>query len=262
MMKHLLRGIAVAAMTGLTFSTLAQDSTNLDQSEYPTVLEQPVDQCLLLGSSATFSVVATNVDTYQWYKNNTAIDGETNSTFTIASLTTDDAAYYTASVIKGSEAVPTRAALLNVYITTGSTLAPITTTVRKTVSKLSTTLMSTMSALDAGGGVVVYSAPVVSSGSNSCCGSYSGYVNYLKPASQGWGFYTDTNTTYHAASDQNRSDTKLSYMGYAGDSNCASNTVVVPDPTFSVKYRFSIYFPRNVQVPTNSYPITLTGFNP
>src|SRR4051812_37197915 len=72
MKKRLLRGIAVAAMTGIVLTAHAQDATT-DQSQYPTILEQPVDQCLPVGSPATFSVVATNVDSYQWYKNNTAI---------------------------------------------------------------------------------------------------------------------------------------------------------------------------------------------
>src|SRR5207237_521260 len=102
----------------------AQDSTNLDQSQYPVILEQPIDQCLLLGSTVTFSVLASNVDTYQWYKNNVAIDGETNSSITVANLGTDDAAYYGAAVIKGSDAVPTRMALLNVYIISAQTSTP------------------------------------------------------------------------------------------------------------------------------------------
>ena len=120
MMKPILHGIAVAAMTGLVLTAHAQDVN--DQSQYPTILEQPVDQCLPAGSAVTFSVVASNVDSYQWYKNNAVIDGATNSSLTIASLTINDVAYYTAAVIKGSEAVPTRQADLNVY--TVSTPAP------------------------------------------------------------------------------------------------------------------------------------------
>ena len=37
-------------------------------------------------------------------------------------------------------------------------------------------------------------------------------------------------------------------------------TVTVPDPTFSTKYQFKVYFPDHV--PTNSYALTLSGFKP
>lgn len=261
MMKHLLRGIAAAAVTCSVFAVRAQDP-NLDQSQYPTILEQPVDQCTAIGSSVTFSVVATNVDSYQWYKNNVAIDGETNSSLTISNLGSDDAAYYGAAVVKGDDSVPTRLALLNVYTTTGSTSTSTTTTSNKKTSKFASASLMTMSANDAGGSVVVFSPPVMSSGTNTCCGSYSGYVNYLKPPSQGWGFYVDTNATFHAATDYNRTDTKVTYFGYLGDANCGLSSITITNPTPSPKYRFTIYFPRGVQVPTNSYPITLDGFNP
>jgi hypothetical protein len=36
-------------------------------------------------------------------------------------------------------------------------------------------------------------------------------------------------------------------------------TVVNP---MSPAYRFAIYFPTNSMVPTNAYPITLSGFDP
>jgi hypothetical protein len=259
MTKILLRGIAIAAMTGFVLAARAQDA-----NQYPIILQQPADQCLPLGASATFSVLATNVDYYQWYKNNVAIDGETNSSITILNLTTDDAAYYGAAAIKGGEAVPTRLALLNVYIISGTTSTLTTTTTKKSSSRLaSTSSMMTMSALDGGGSsITVFSPPIMSNGSNACTGTYSGYVNYLKPVSQGWGFYTDTNTTFHAATDNNRIDTRVLFTGYMGDANCGQTTVTIPDPTLSPKYRFTIFFPRGSQVPTNSYPITLDGFNP
>ncbi len=117
-----LRGVALAAMTGIVLAAHAQDA---DQSQFPTILQQPVDQCLPVGSPATFSVVATNADSYQWYKNNTALDGQTNSSLTLASLTVDDVAYYSAAVLKGDNAVPTRMANLNVY-TVSATPATLT----------------------------------------------------------------------------------------------------------------------------------------
>ena len=141
MTKLLLRGIALAAMFGFVLATRAQDAT-LDQTQYPIILQQPSDQCLPVGSSATFSVVATNVDYYQWYKNNVAIDGETNSSITILNLGTDDAAYYGAAAIKAGESVPSRLALLNVYMVSGTT-STLTTTTKKS-SRFATSSMMTM----------------------------------------------------------------------------------------------------------------------
>jgi hypothetical protein len=254
MKKCTLRGIALIAFAGLAVTTYAQDST--DQSQYPVILQQPVDQCVPAGTAVTFSVVASNVDTYQWYDNNTALDGQTNSSLTIPSVGIGDVGYYFASVIKGNEAVPTRSANLNVYIVSGST----STSGSKTKSMSMNMTMQTD--LGGGGTITVFGAPVVSSGGGTGCpGAYSGYVNYIKPMSQGWGFAPDT-SNLHTATDTNRSDTKIQYNGYYGDGNCAQSTVTVANPPPSPAYRFTIFFPRGSQVPTNSYSITLTGFNP
>jgi hypothetical protein len=260
MKKCISRGIALTAIAGLALACQAQDNT--DQSQFPTILQQPVDQCLAVGAPATFSVVASNVDSYQWYGNNGALAGQTNSSLTISSVGISDVGYYFASVIKGSEVVPTRSACLNVYIT--SAPAGGTTGTSGTKTKSGSMSMS-MSAMDMGGGgvVTVFGAPVVSGGgSGNCPGKYCGYVNYTKTASQGWGWSPSSNTTIYTASDTNRSDTKIQYGGDYGDSGCAQTTVTVPYPTMSPAYRFSIYFPTNSSMPTNAYPITLSGFNP
>jgi len=89
---------------------------------------------------------------------------------------------------------------------------------------------------------------------------YAGYVNYIKTISQGWGWAPTTNTTLHTATDANRLDTKVQYVGKFGDAGCSQTIVTVPHPTYTPKYRFTIYFPNNV--PTNSYAITLVGFDP
>jgi len=256
----LLRGIAIAAVTGITIAAQAQ---NADQSQFPTILTQPIDQCLPVGSPATFSVVATNADSYQWYKNNVAMDGQTNSSFTIASLTINDVAYYSAAVLKGDEAVPTRMANLNVY--TVSAPSSTTTTTTGTKSKLlSTQSMSMMTAGDLGGGgvVTVFGAPVVSGGNmGSCPGAFSGYVSYARTISQGWGWAPTTNTSILQAADLNRADTVVQTYGKNGDTLCGQSLVNIPTPPNSAKYRFSIYFPPGAQIPTNAYPITLTGFD-
>ena len=245
------------AFAGLTLATYAQDST--DQSQFPTILQQPVDQCLPVGSAATFTVQATNVDSYQWYLNGNPLDGQTNSSLTIPVLTTSDVGYYFASVVKGSEAVPTRSANLNVYVVSGA--PTISASLGLRVKSLSANM-----ALDLGGGgmITVFGAPVVSSGGSGtgCPGKYSGYVNFTKPPSQGGGWSMDTTTTVHTATDNNQTNTKVQYLGSYGDSNCGQATVRVPDPGMSPTYRFTIYFPSGTTVPTNSYGIILSGFNP
>ncbi len=268
MKKYVTRGIAAAAFAGTVLTLHAQDTT-VDQSQFPTILQQPVDDCAAVGSSVTFSVVATNADSYQWFRNNTALDGQTNTSFTIASVSTNDVAYYSATVSKGSEAVPTRMAGLNVYMTATPTPAPLLS-VNLSAKALSLNSMVSLSLgaspqfdLGDGGPVVVFGLPVTGGGGGgSCPGAYAGYVNYILPMSQGWGYLPDTNTTVHTASDQNQSNTKVQSIGYYGDIGCSPNTVTVPDPTISPKYRFTIFFPRGSQVPTNAYPITLTGFDP
>jgi hypothetical protein len=256
MKKSLLRGIAVAAMTGFVLSLHAQDATTTDQSQYPVILQQPVDQCLAVGSPVIFSVLASNVDSYQWYKNNVLVDGQTNSSFTIANVAISDVAYYSAAVVKGSDAVPTRMANLNVYTTSGST-----STTTTTKNKFSSSMMM---AGDLGGGGVItmYGMQVVSSGgTGSCPGKYSGYVNYTKTVSQGWGWTPTSGAPTHTGTDTNRMDTKVYFSGQYGDTGCATNSVSVSNPVSPV-YRFSIFFPPGCQVPTNAYAITLDGFDP
>jgi hypothetical protein len=111
-----------------------------------------------------------------------------------------------------------------------------------------------------GGPITVFGTPYPGGGShNGCPGPYAGYVNYTKTISQGWGW--SPSGTVHTASDgSGRTDTKIEYVGAYGDSGCDRTTVTIPHPAFSPVYRFTIYFTNNI--PTNAYPITLTGFNP
>jgi hypothetical protein len=117
--------------------------------------------------------------------------------------------------------------------------------------------------LGSGGVITVFGAPVVSSGgSGNCPGKYSGYVNYTKSVSQGWGWSPITNAISYSVADTNRRDTKIQYVGYYGVMGCAPSSVAIPSPALSPVYRFCVYFPQGMAVPTNAYPITLSGFNP
>lgn len=259
MKKSYQHGIVLAAMAAMALAVHAQ-GTN-DQAQFPTILQQPVDACLPIGATATFSVQATNVTAYQWLFNGNALDGETNDTLTVANVDVANVGFYSVAVINGSEVVPSRSALLNIYTTTTTLLSTVTT---KLVSTLS--LGGTLAPLDdpdGGGIIVVFGAPVFSmGGGGSCPGKYSGYVNYTKTVSQGWGWSPATNTTVYTATDTNQTNTKIQYGGDYGDSGCAQTSVTIPYPAMSPVYRFTIYFPPGSQVPTNAYPITLSGFNP
>jgi hypothetical protein len=240
--------IALAAITGLlaiapnttpaqTTDPLLTDS--VDQSEFPQVTAQPVDQVVPIGSNAVLSVQAINADGYQWLRNGVPVDGQTNSSLIVANAGTNDVGLYSCEVSKDAETVPTRAASVSVVAASSSVTA---------------------ASLPGGGPITVYGTPYPSGGSKGGCpGPYVGYVNYTKTISQGWG-WTPTGTVHKAADGSGRTDTKIEYVGAYGDSGCNQTIVIIPNPTYSPAYRFTIYFANNV--PTNAYPITLTGFNP
>jgi hypothetical protein len=229
--------ITLAAITGLIVitgnSVQAQTTDALDQSEFPQITAQPVDQAVTVGSNAVLSVQAVNADSYQWLSNGVAIEGQTNSILTLENVGVNDAGSYSCNISQsGGDAVPTRAASLNVVT----------------------------ASLTGGGPITVYGLPKISGGTQGPCpGSYAGYVNFTKTISQGWG-WAPTGTIHTASDGSGRTDTKIVYMGLSYDSGCNQTSVTIPHPPISAKYRFTIYFPNNV--PTTNYPIVLTGFNP
>jgi hypothetical protein len=241
MNKHILQIVSLAAISGWITMALniahAQSANALDQPEFPKITQQPENQLVPLGSNATFTVVATNGPlAYQWLRNGVPIDGQTNSSLTIENAQLADVGYYSCNVSKDMEVVPTRSASLMIY----------------------TSDIDPQTGIDP---ITVFGAPLVSGGTQSPCpGTYAGYVIYTKTLAQGWGWVPSTNTTVYTAADTNRTDTKVQYAGEYGDIGCNQTTVTIPYPTFSPAYRFTIFFPNNV--PTNAYPITLTGFNP
>jgi len=264
MIKRKLRGAAIAAITIFALAARAQDS-GTGQAQYPIIVQQPEDDCVLLGSTVTFTVAATNVDSFQWYDNNVLMDGQTNSTLTISNAAISDVGYYTAVAIKGEDWVPTRAANFNVYTVSRPVNNLLTTTTSATSRLLSSATSSLLSPLAMGSGteITVYAIPAANGGNiGSCPGKFAGSVSYTKTSLLGWGWAPSTNTTVHTATDGNQTNTKVQYSGMYLDKDCNLVTVTVPDPTSSPVYRFTIYFPTNTVVPTNAYPITLTGFDP
>lgn len=129
--------------------------------------------------------------------------------------------------------------------------------------KLLTTLaLALLIVVVAKGDIVIYPGNIVSvtpSYFPGCPGGYAGYANYTKTIANGWGYAT--NGTSHTATDTNRNNTKVQFVGHNGDSGCAPTSVTVPDPTYSQKYRFTVYFTNSTPVGTN-YPLLLHGFDP
>jgi hypothetical protein len=225
--------------TAAKFAVAAGSLVNSDQPEFPKILRQPENQIVPMASKATFTVVAANGPlAYQWLRNGNAIAGQTNDSLVIPTAGINDVGFYSCNVSKDAEAVPTRAASLMVY--TSST--------------------DPQTGVDP---ITVFGLPTASSGSQGTCpGAYAGFVSYSKAVTNGWGWAPDTsngNTTF-TATDTNRTDTKVQYVGEFGDNGCNQTTVTLPTSPVSPAYRFGIYFTNNV--PTNAYGITLTGFKP
>jgi hypothetical protein len=233
MKTHISITFAIAAIALSALTTRGQED-DPEQTQFPKITRQPTDQGAWEGAPATFSVQATNGDvSYQWRRDGVVLQGQTNSSLAIESVAVSDVGLYSCDVIKqGGDAVPTRSASLNV-----------------------------MTALYGGGPITVFGTPVSSGGTKGTCpGAYAGYVLYRKTPAEGWGWAPTSGATNHTATDNNRTDTKVEYVGNYGDNGCNQTTVTVPHPPMSTKYRFAIYFTNNV--PTNAYGITLDGFDP
>jgi hypothetical protein len=254
MKKYIPKIIMLAAIIGwvVIAGSMAQAQTtdplltdSVDQSEFPQVTAQPTDQAVLVGSSVILSVQAADADGYQWLCNGVPVDGQTNSSLVIQNAGISDVGLYSCAVSKGGETVPTRLASVSVETTASAT-----------------TVSAVAASLPGGGPITVYGTPLLSKGKRGTCpGPYVGYVAYTKTPSEGWGWAPITGATVLTAADgSERTDTKIQYVGAYGDSGCAQTTVTIPYPAFSPVYRFTIYFTNNV--PTNAYPIILTGFNP
>jgi hypothetical protein len=277
--------ITLAAITG--FLAIAPNTTHaqttdslltdpVDQSEFPQITAQPVDQVVPIGGNVVLSVQANNADGYQWLCNGVLLDGQTNNALVIQSAGISDVGLYSCEVFNGGEMVPTRTASVEVETTAGATVAS-TITARTLTAKATSASAMTASALTAntisggmmaagmpaGGPIVVFGTPLLGGGSQgSCPGHYAGYVYYSKPISQGGGWTPIAGNTVLTATDTNRTNTKIQYCGAYGDVGCAKTTVSIPYPPFSPVYVFAIYFTNNVPPSTNGYPIVLTGFNP
>jgi hypothetical protein len=267
---HIIMLATIAGLLAISGNSVQAQTTDsllanpVDQSMFPQITVQPVDQTVLIGADVVLSVQASNADGYQWLCNGIPLDEQTNNVLIIQNAGIDDVGLYSCEVFNGDEMVPTRTASVCVETTAAATTTGTLTTKAKGSGALTAsaaTVSVTRAGMPGGGPIIVFGAPYAGSGSQGTCpGTYVGYVSYSKTISQGWGWTLVTGATVLTATDTNRPDTKVQYFGLYGDSGCAQNKVTIPYPPFSPAYRFTIYFTNNI--PTNAYPIVLTGFNP
>jgi alpha-tubulin suppressor-like RCC1 family protein len=88
----------------------------------PTITTAPLSQTVVLGHSATFTVVAggTAPLSYQWYKGAVAISGATTSSYTVTNAQTADAAAYIIAVSNAAGTVRSFAAFDKYFAASGS----------------------------------------------------------------------------------------------------------------------------------------------
>jgi hypothetical protein len=97
------------------------------------IITQPVSQAVVFASDVSFSVVAsgaTNIS-YQWYKSNTPIPGETDSTFSISSVGFEDTGLY--YVVVKDSITSVKSARVNLTVS-ASSIAPTIRTQPATIT--------------------------------------------------------------------------------------------------------------------------------
>ena len=93
----------------------------------PVITTQPTSQTANLGSTATFTVVATGEQlAYQWRRNDAAVAGATSASYTTAAtVATDDGAIYSVDVINGAGRVTSNEVTLTVLAAAAIATAPV-----------------------------------------------------------------------------------------------------------------------------------------
>lgn len=105
----------------------ATDDSGDSTATAPVISTQPASLSVVVGASASFSVVASGSGTlsYQWRKGGTAISGATAATYSIAAASTADAGSYDVVVSNSAGSVTSSAASLSVTTADGSTAPTI-----------------------------------------------------------------------------------------------------------------------------------------
>lgn len=80
----------------------------------PTVTTHPSDETVCEGASFTLTSAGNNVDSYQWYKNGTAISGATSASYSVSSASAGDAGDYYCELSNSCGSVNTNTATVTV----------------------------------------------------------------------------------------------------------------------------------------------------
>ena len=142
-----------------SYVVVVTDSTGSTTSQVSTLTTQPASQFAAPGTSVTFHFgpLGEAPFTYQWKLNGTAIDGATDATYTLASVTTSNPGGYsvTATDAEGA-ATSSWLAVLTVL----PTIPAATATVEGTVgTDCSTAITSAITAVKTSGGTVIFPGP-------------------------------------------------------------------------------------------------------
>lgn len=151
----------------------------------PNILTNPASQTVVSGQSVTFTVGVTAVGdpAYQWLRNGTNIDGQTNASLVIPAAVVGDAGSYSVIVSNAAGTATSGAAVLTVNNNTAPTLTPVanqTVNVGVTVNvtnvatdpdvppqTLTYSLLTGPGTLNASSGVFSWRPPVASSGTSN-----------------------------------------------------------------------------------------------
>jgi predicted secreted protein len=95
----------------------------------PTVTTHPSDETVCEGDQFTLTAAGNNVDSYQWYKNGTAISGATSASYTVSSATAGDAGSYYCELSNSCDVVNTNTATVTVNLQAVVTTHPQDVTV-------------------------------------------------------------------------------------------------------------------------------------
>jgi hypothetical protein len=124
-------GSYTVAVSNVVGSVISQ-SAEVVVSGPPVITQQPAGGAFNPGTALSLRVTATGVSasTYQWYKNNVAITGETSSTYAVASLLPTHAGTYKVVVTNSIGSTTSGNAVVSINSGPSITLQPVSKTVR------------------------------------------------------------------------------------------------------------------------------------
>jgi hypothetical protein len=98
------------------YGTTTSAAASLTIATTPAFTTQPASTAVIAGQGVTLTAAGsgTPAPTYQWYKNDVAVAGATNATYTLATTTAADAGSYTVKITNAAGTTTSAAALLTV----------------------------------------------------------------------------------------------------------------------------------------------------